>query len=153
LLPILRSIRYRIHISRIDYCLYFSSLHTAHCGPLSFFSETPETPGEFHPFVLNMGSFSRLSFFAVLSSCASLAVSQLTSSAFASYRNVLEIPTTFDPIIAAYWTGLPHHRRTPFAVRVSLGLLSPNCFSDVQSSLLMAQRRIWPTFRRPTTQS
>ena len=34
----------------------------------------------------------------------------------ASFPNSLELSSSFDPIKAAYWTGLPHHRRTPFAV-------------------------------------
>ncbi|KAH6678690.1 hypothetical protein B0J14DRAFT_328626 [Halenospora varia] len=33
-----------------------------------------------------------------------------------SFPNSLALDASFDPIIAAYWTGLPHHRRTPFSV-------------------------------------
>ena len=33
-----------------------------------------------------------------------------------SFPNSLALSSSFDPIKAAYWTGLPHHRRTPFAV-------------------------------------
>lgn len=33
-----------------------------------------------------------------------------------SYPDVLNLTDAFNPIKAAYWTGLPHHRRTPFAV-------------------------------------
>lgn len=33
-----------------------------------------------------------------------------------SFKNSLALDASFDPIIAAYWTGLPHHRRTPFSV-------------------------------------
>lgn len=32
------------------------------------------------------------------------------------FDDVLALPASFDPIKAAYWTGLPHHRRTPFSV-------------------------------------
>lgn len=32
-----------------------------------------------------------------------------------SFPNTLTLSTPFDPIMPAYWTGLPHHRRTPFA--------------------------------------
>ncbi|KAH8597026.1 hypothetical protein B0O99DRAFT_508949 [Bisporella sp. PMI_857] len=33
-----------------------------------------------------------------------------------SFKNSLSLSASFDPIKAAYWTGLPHHRRTPFSV-------------------------------------
>ncbi|KAK0214999.1 hypothetical protein IW262DRAFT_256726 [Armillaria fumosa] len=33
-----------------------------------------------------------------------------------SYEDTFSLADSFDPIQAAYWTGLPHHRRTPFAV-------------------------------------
>ncbi|KAF4630865.1 hypothetical protein G7Y89_g7272 [Cudoniella acicularis] len=33
-----------------------------------------------------------------------------------SFPNSLALSASFDPIKAAYWTGLPHHRRTPFSV-------------------------------------
>ncbi|KAE9371456.1 hypothetical protein N431DRAFT_467639 [Stipitochalara longipes BDJ] len=39
-----------------------------------------------------------------------------------SFPESLALTSSFDPIKAAYWTGLPHHRRTPFAV-------SPDGFS------------------------
>lgn len=32
------------------------------------------------------------------------------------FPNSLALSADFDPIQAAYWTGLPHHRRTPFDV-------------------------------------
>ncbi|RPB01017.1 hypothetical protein L873DRAFT_726269 [Choiromyces venosus 120613-1] len=41
---------------------------------------------------------------------------QLSSGSLQKFPNVLALGNTFDPIIAAYWTGLPHHRRTPFSV-------------------------------------
>jgi len=40
----------------------------------------------------------------------------LADPSISSFPNSLTLSTSFDPIIAAYWTGLPHHRRTPFAV-------------------------------------
>ncbi|KAF8533400.1 hypothetical protein BDD12DRAFT_899234 [Trichophaea hybrida] len=49
-------------------------------------------------------------------SVVSLAVSQISDSTFSKLPNALTIPSKFDPIIPAYWTGLPHHRRTPFAI-------------------------------------
>ncbi len=33
-----------------------------------------------------------------------------------SFPNSLDLLSSFDPIKATYWTGLPHHRRTPFSV-------------------------------------
>lgn len=33
-----------------------------------------------------------------------------------TFSDSLSLPSSFDPIKAAYWTGLPHHRRTPFSV-------------------------------------
>lgn len=33
-----------------------------------------------------------------------------------AHANAATLPVSFDPIKAAYWTGLPHHRRTPFSV-------------------------------------
>lgn len=37
-------------------------------------------------------------------------------ASISKFPNSLTLSTPFDPIQAAYWTGLPHHRRTPFAV-------------------------------------
>ncbi|KAI9048729.1 hypothetical protein LZ554_007560 [Drepanopeziza brunnea f. sp. 'monogermtubi'] len=44
------------------------------------------------------------------------ATSVLTEPSVSSFPNSLTLSSPFDPIKAAYWTGLPHHRRTPFAV-------------------------------------
>ncbi|KAK5690981.1 hypothetical protein LTR17_025793 [Elasticomyces elasticus] len=33
-----------------------------------------------------------------------------------TYPDILDLQWSFDPVKASYWTGLPHHRRTPFAV-------------------------------------
>ncbi|KAL7275399.1 hypothetical protein RUND412_001650 [Rhizina undulata] len=41
---------------------------------------------------------------------------QISSSTLVNFTDVLSLPASFDPIIAAYWTGLPHHRRTPFSL-------------------------------------
>ncbi|PWW73807.1 hypothetical protein C7212DRAFT_359635 [Tuber magnatum] len=41
---------------------------------------------------------------------------QLSSGSLQKFPNALALGNSFDPIIAAYWTGLPHHRRTPFSV-------------------------------------
>ena len=44
-------------------------------------------------------------------------LAQLSSSSLKSYPNVLDLGgNSFGPVKPAYWTSLPHHRRTPFAV-------------------------------------
>ena len=40
----------------------------------------------------------------------------LTESNLHKYPGVLALQNSFNPIKEAYWTGYPHHRRTPFAV-------------------------------------
>ncbi|KAF9776693.1 hypothetical protein IL306_005086 [Fusarium sp. DS 682] len=45
-----------------------------------------------------------------------LAAAQLTSSSLENHVDALTLGNSFNPIKEAYWTGLPHHRRTPFAV-------------------------------------
>ncbi|KAL3423654.1 hypothetical protein PVAG01_05401 [Phlyctema vagabunda] len=47
---------------------------------------------------------------------ACFVASVLADASITSFPNTLELSSSFDPIIAAYWTGLPHHRRTPFSV-------------------------------------
>lgn len=44
------------------------------------------------------------------------ATAALTESNLTTHVNVLALDNEFNPVIAAYWTGYPHHRRTPFAV-------------------------------------
>jgi hypothetical protein len=48
---------------------------------------------------------------AALDACAAL-----TNSNLKAHVDVLALDYTFNPIKASYWTGYPHHRRTPFAV-------------------------------------
>ena len=69
--------------------------------------------GFIRSFIRNMSFFYRLT---LAVSVVSLAVAQISDSTFNKHPNALKIPSSFDPIIPAYWTGLPHHRRTPFAV-------------------------------------
>ncbi|KAF2027802.1 hypothetical protein EK21DRAFT_71130, partial [Setomelanomma holmii] len=52
----------------------------------------------------------------VLSTLASAVAAQFSGSNLESYVGSLSLSANFDPIKASYWTGLPHHRRTPFAV-------------------------------------
>lgn len=54
--------------------------------------------------------------FALLASAAALVAAQDPSLKLRTYKDVLELKHEFDPVMAAYWTNLPHHRRTPFAV-------------------------------------
>lgn len=43
----------------------------------------------------------------------------LTDSSLKTYVDSVTLDYNFDPVIAAYWTGYIHHRRTPFAVSQS----------------------------------
>ncbi|KAF2183281.1 hypothetical protein K469DRAFT_710812 [Zopfia rhizophila CBS 207.26] len=50
-------------------------------------------------------------------SCLSTAVSAaLSDSSLEKHVNSLSLSASFNPIKESYWTGYPHHRRTPFAV-------------------------------------
>src|SRR6266550_2991727 len=44
------------------------------------------------------------------------ATTGLDSSCLSTYVNSLDLNFEFNPVKAAYWTGYPHHRRTPFAL-------------------------------------
>ncbi|APA06979.1 hypothetical protein sscle_02g017490 [Sclerotinia sclerotiorum 1980 UF-70] len=52
-------------------------------------------------------------FYSVL---ASGITSALGDASISTFPNSLNLAASFDPIKAAYWTGLPHHRRTPFSI-------------------------------------
>ncbi|KAF7557212.1 hypothetical protein G7046_g6096 [Stylonectria norvegica] len=45
-----------------------------------------------------------------------LVAAQLTSSSLENHVDSLTLSKSFNPSEEAYWTGFPHHRRTPFAV-------------------------------------
>ncbi|KUJ12145.1 uncharacterized protein LY89DRAFT_786279 [Mollisia scopiformis] len=49
-------------------------------------------------------------------SLLALVSSTIADPIISSFPNSLTLESSFDPIKAAYWTGLPHHRRTPFSV-------------------------------------
>lgn len=53
---------------------------------------------------------------ALLSLTGAVAAAGITSDSMTTYVDSLTLTSTFDPVIAAYWTGYKHHRRTPFAV-------------------------------------
>src|SRR5690349_13899239 len=52
-------------------------------------------------------------FYSVL---ASGITSALGDASISTFPNSLNLAASFDPIKSAYWTGLPHHRRTPFSI-------------------------------------
>ena len=52
----------------------------------------------------------------LLASTAALVAAVDPSLKIKTFVDVLPLKWEFDPVKAAYWTGLPHHRRTPFAV-------------------------------------
>ncbi|KAF7538087.1 hypothetical protein G7054_g3229 [Neopestalotiopsis clavispora] len=54
--------------------------------------------------------------FAALSCAAASAFAQLTDSSLEKFTDSLALDYAFSPVKEAYWTGFPHHRRTPFAV-------------------------------------
>ncbi|KAK5167615.1 uncharacterized protein LTR77_007314 [Saxophila tyrrhenica] len=51
-----------------------------------------------------------------LYSITALAAPSVPSLKLKKYVDALPLEFNFNPVISAYWTGLPHHRRTPFAV-------------------------------------
>lgn len=51
-----------------------------------------------------------------LLSVALRVTAELAESNLHKYPEVLALQNSFNPIKEAYWTGYPHHRRTPFAV-------------------------------------
>ena len=63
-------------------------------------------------------SFGTMLSTTVLLSCsiATLAAAANPSLKLKNYVDTLDLSFSFNPTIAAYWTGLPHHRRTPFAL-------------------------------------
>ncbi|KAK8159780.1 hypothetical protein IWX90DRAFT_389979 [Phyllosticta citrichinensis] len=52
----------------------------------------------------------------LLLSAAQSSLAALTTSNLNKHVDVLTLDNAFNPVEEAYWTGLPHHRRTPFAV-------------------------------------
>ncbi|KAJ6183871.1 hypothetical protein N7519_005172 [Penicillium mononematosum] len=58
----------------------------------------------------------RGTFILSLLSAALGAAASLTTSNLQTHVDVLALDSAFNPVKEAYWTGYPHHRRTPFAV-------------------------------------
>ncbi|CAE6511561.1 unnamed protein product [Rhizoctonia solani] len=72
------------------------------------------------------------------------ALGALSASSLKISDDTLTLPTSFDPIEAAYWTGLPNHRRTPFAV-------SPDGKSAFLAFLSAAKDAVYVQPVNPTT--
>lgn len=53
---------------------------------------------------------------ALMSLTGAVAAAGITNDSMTTYVDSLALTSSFDPVIAAYWTGYIHHRRTPFAV-------------------------------------
>lgn len=53
---------------------------------------------------------------AALSCAVATTFAQLTESSLEKFENSLALDYSFGPVKESYWTGFPHHRRTPFAV-------------------------------------
>lgn len=68
----------------------------------------------------------RLPLFFSLVYQATIAIAHLNASSLTKYPNVLSLTFPFNPVKAAYWTSLPHHRRTPFAVGILVMKLDEN---------------------------
>lgn len=58
----------------------------------------------------------RGTFILSLLSAALGASAAVSKSNLKSHVDVLALDYAFNPVEPAYWTGYPHHRRTPFAV-------------------------------------
>ncbi|CUA75739.1 hypothetical protein RSOLAG22IIIB_06046 [Rhizoctonia solani] len=72
------------------------------------------------------------------------ALAALSASSLKISDDTLTLPVSFDPIQAAYWTGLPNHRRTPFAV-------SPDGKSAFLAFLSAAKDAVYVQPVNPTT--
>lgn len=55
-------------------------------------------------------------FLSLIASTAALAAAAHPSLKLKTFVDSLELGSSFNPVMEAYWTGLPHHRRTPFAI-------------------------------------
>lgn len=56
------------------------------------------------------------SFISSLLFTNAVAAQGLTADSLEKHANSLTLSNSFNPVKAAYWTGYPHHRRTPFAL-------------------------------------
>ncbi|QRW24795.1 hypothetical protein RhiXN_11707 [Rhizoctonia solani] len=80
-------------------------------------NEKSQTPGELNltrlsfccDIIVNMKGAAAITLLAALPA----ALAALSSSSLKISDDTLALPASFDPIQAAYWTGLPNHRRTP----------------------------------------
>ncbi|KAG8699082.1 hypothetical protein FRC09_006846 [Ceratobasidium sp. 395] len=88
---------------------------------------------------MKSAAIASLFFLATPAVLAALSASNLKVNS-----DTLTLPASFDPIQAAYWTGLPHHRRTPFAV-------SPDGKSAYLAFLSAAKDAVYVQPVNPTT--
>lgn len=56
---------------------------------------------------------------ALLGLSTAVTAAGLTTDSLTTYVDSATLGSSFNPVIAAYWTGYAHHRRTPFAVSSS----------------------------------
>ncbi|KAF2093579.1 hypothetical protein NA57DRAFT_81080 [Rhizodiscina lignyota] len=70
-----------------------------------------------------------------------------------SYPNVLDLGFDFNPVKPAYWTSLPHHRRTPFAVTVdgSVGYLAYLDGSETDVHVIQINTTSFTAIGKPVT--
>lgn len=78
---------------------------------------------------------------------AALAAAQHPSLKLKTWPDVLDLKHAFNPVIPAYWTGLPHHRRTPFAISAD-GTTGYIAYLDASGSGVHVEH-IDPQTRRP----
>ncbi|THY32991.1 hypothetical protein D6D01_02427 [Aureobasidium pullulans] len=77
-------------------------------------------PSSIHLYIILYSTWSSLAMLSlpiILSFTTSLAAAAgLSDASLKNYVNSLELDYSFNPVKEAYWTSLPHHRRTPFAL-------------------------------------
>lgn len=99
-------------------CLVFLPLYRPFSLLLSFIVVRFVFPTFYSPFLETVVVDSMLLLSSFVLSCLSTAVvaAGLSDSSLESHVDALALDFSFNPVKASYWTGLPHHRRTPFAV-------------------------------------
>lgn len=85
----------------------------------------------------------RLTLIFSLIACGIASVSG--DASISKFPNTLTLSAPFDPIIPAYWTGLPHHRRTPFAVSPD-GKSAYVAYLDATKKIIVVQQVHTATF-------
>ena len=70
---------------------------------------------QFLSFILSIGMLS-VNFILISFTVALVASASNPTLRLKTYVDAIDLSFSFNPVIPAYWTGLPHHRRTPFAI-------------------------------------